>query len=108
MSYIFAAINTVKNIVYEKEKGLKVAMMVMGLDSWIHWASWFTRSVIFLVIADILIVICYIVPVPLQSGGSSSVIGKSSETLVFFFLFSYSIASISFMFFISTLFDKGN
>ena len=27
MSYIFAAINTVKNIVYEKEKGLKV---------WIH------------------------------------------------------------------------
>jgi ATP-binding cassette subfamily A (ABC1) protein 3 len=24
MSYIFAAINTVKNIVYEKEKGLKV------------------------------------------------------------------------------------
>jgi ATP-binding cassette subfamily A (ABC1) protein 3 len=26
MSYIFAAINTVKNIVYEKEKGLKVCI----------------------------------------------------------------------------------
>ncbi|CAF4218580.1 unnamed protein product [Rotaria sordida] len=44
MSYIFAAINAVKNIVYEKEKGLKIAMTIMGLNGWIHWLSWFTRS----------------------------------------------------------------
>ncbi|CAF3876784.1 unnamed protein product [Rotaria sp. Silwood2] len=108
MSYIFAAINTVKNIVYEKEKGLKIAMTIMGLNSWIHWLSWFTRSLVFLTIADILIAVCYIVKVPLTSGGSSSVIGESDITLVFFFLFTYSITSICFMFFISTLFDKAN
>jgi ATP-binding cassette subfamily A (ABC1) protein 3 len=79
----------------------------MGLSGWIHWVSWFTRSLIFVTIADILISVCYIVKVPLKSGGSSSVIGESDITLVFFFLFTYSIASISFMFFISTLFDKG-
>ena len=83
-------------------------MTIMGLNSWIHWASWFTRSIIFLTIADLLISICYIVKVPLKYGGKSSVIGESDITLVFFFLFSYSIASISFMFLISTLFDKGN
>ena len=82
-------------------------MTIMGLNSWIHWASWFTRSIIFLTIADVLISVCYIVKVPLQNGGSSSVIGESDITLVFFFLFSYSIASICFMFLISTLFDKG-
>ncbi|CAF2062271.1 unnamed protein product [Rotaria magnacalcarata] len=108
MSYIFAAINTVKNIVYEKENGLKIAMTIMGLNSWIHWLSWFTRSLAFLTIADILIAVCYIVKVPLKSGGSSSVIGESDITLVFFFLFSYSITSICFMFLISTLFDKAN
>jgi ATP-binding cassette subfamily A (ABC1) protein 3 len=107
MSYIFAAINTVKNIVYEKERGLKVAMTIMGLSGWIHWLSWFTRSIVFLTIADILIAICYIVKVPLKSGGTSSVIGESDITLVFFFLFTYSITSICFMFLISTLFDKG-
>ncbi|CAF0820413.1 unnamed protein product, partial [Didymodactylos carnosus] len=93
MSYIFSAINTVKNIVYEKEKGLKLA--------------WFTRSIVFLTIADILISVCYIVQVPLSSGGKSSVIGQTSATLLFFFLFTYSITSICFMFLISTLFDKG-
>ncbi|CAF1219331.1 unnamed protein product [Rotaria sordida] len=108
MSYIFAAINAVKNIVYEKEKGLKIAMTIMGLNGWIHWLSWFTRSLVFLTIADILIAVCYIVKIPLKSGGSSSIIGESDITLVFFFLFSYSITSICFMFLISTLFDKAN
>lgn len=80
----------------------------MGLSNWIHWASWFTRSLLFLIIADVLITICYIVKVPLRDGGgSSSVIGESNVTLVFFFLFTYSIASICFMFLISTCFDKG-
>jgi small-conductance mechanosensitive channel len=82
-------------------------MTIMGLNSWIHWASWFTRSIIFLLIADVLISVCYIVKVPLQDGGKSSVIGESDVTLVFVFLFSYSIASICFMFLISTIFDKG-
>jgi ATP-binding cassette subfamily A (ABC1) protein 3 len=90
-------------------------MTIMGLSSWIHWVSWFTRTLIFLIIADVLISICYIIKVPLQNDGtnssstaSSSVIGESDITLVFFFLFSYSITSICFMFLISTLFDKGN
>ncbi|CAF3441243.1 unnamed protein product [Rotaria sp. Silwood1] len=108
MSYIFAAINTVKNIVYEKENGLKIAMTIMGLSGWIHWLSWFTRSLVFLTIADILIAVCYIVKVPLTTGDPSSVIGESDITLVFFFLFTYSITSICFMFLISTLFDKAN
>jgi len=82
-------------------------MTIMGLDSWIHWTAWFTRSIIFLFIADILIAACYIIKVPLKGGGSGSVIGESDITLVFFFLFSYSVASIAMMFLISTLFDKG-
>ncbi len=82
-------------------------MTIMGLSGWIHWVSWFTRSLVFLTIADILISVCYIVKVPLKSGGSSSVIGESDITLVFFFLFTYSITSICFMFLISTFFDKG-
>jgi ATP-binding cassette subfamily A (ABC1) protein 3 len=82
-------------------------MTVMGLSGWIHWLSWFTRSFIFLTIADALIAVCYIVKIPLKSGGSSSVIGESDISLVFFFLLTYSITSICFMFFISTLFDKG-
>ena len=82
-------------------------MSIMGLSSWIHWASWFIRSLIFLTIADILIALCYIIKIPLDGGGKSSVIGESDVTLVFFFLFSYSITSICFMFLISTLFDKG-
>lgn len=82
-------------------------MSIMGLSGWIHWLSWFTRTLIFLLIADILLAVCYIIKIPLREGSPSSVIGESNIGLVFFFLFTYSIASICFMFLLSTLFDKG-
>ncbi|KAJ6638915.1 Phospholipid-transporting ATPase ABCA3, partial [Pseudolycoriella hygida] len=46
----FSAMNTVRYISIEKEKQLKEVMKIMGLPNWLHWTSWFTRTMIFMLI----------------------------------------------------------
>lgn len=71
LSFTYPVINITKCIVYEKEKRLKVLMILifysitviswycnisnlqeymkmMGLDNWMHWLAWFTKCFIFL------------------------------------------------------------
>lgn len=78
LSFIYPALNIVKNIVHEKEKRLKVksvvpflasfrdlnpdiglqeSMKMMGLPNWLHWSAWFIKSLAFILITIVLIVI---------------------------------------------------
>lgn len=40
LSFIYTVIITAKSIVHEKETGIKEAMKLMGMKSWIYWLSW--------------------------------------------------------------------
>lgn len=55
LNYTF--MNTVRFISIEKEKQLKEAMKIMGLASWMHYLSWFIRTIFMLSISMILITI---------------------------------------------------
>lgn len=61
-SFFLPVMNTVYCIVVEKERQLKDVMRIMGLSNWLHWLSWFMRS-----ISIMMIIVTFIV-------GSSSVI----------------------------------
>ena len=41
LSFIFTVIITAKSIVHEKETGVKEAMKLMGMKTWIYWLSWY-------------------------------------------------------------------
>lgn len=51
LSFIYPTINTVRFIAIEKERQLKEAMKIMGLPSWLHWTSWFVRTMTFMVVS---------------------------------------------------------
>lgn len=57
MSLNYTFMNTVRFISIEKEKQLKEAMKIMGLNSWMHYLSWFIRTLIMLFISMTLITI---------------------------------------------------
>lgn len=57
MSLNYTFMNTVRFISIEKEKQLKEAMKIMGLASWMHYLSWFVRTIIMLFISMTLITI---------------------------------------------------
>lgn len=57
MSLNYTFMNTVRFISIEKEKQLKEAMKIMGLASWMHYLSWFIRTIIMLSISMLLIIV---------------------------------------------------
>lgn len=44
----YTFMNTIRFVSTEKEKQLKESMNIMGLPMWIHWLSWFVRTIIML------------------------------------------------------------
>ncbi|XP_047145843.1 phospholipid-transporting ATPase ABCA3 isoform X2 [Hydra vulgaris] len=103
LSLVYTALSNVKNIVHEKEHKLKESMKMMGLRNWIHWLAWFTKCFVFLLIPMILISIVMCVDF-----GGGKMLTKSNGVIIFIFLMMYSISSIMFCFFVSTLFSKAN
>lgn len=58
LSLNFTFVNMIRFITIEKEKQLKEAMKVMGLANWMHYFSWFIRSLAMLLIPMLLITMC--------------------------------------------------
>lgn len=54
--------NIVRCVAIEKEKQLKEAMKIMGLASWMHYLSWFIRTILMFLITTLLTTILLTVP----------------------------------------------
>uniref|UniRef100_A0AAF5RWN1 ABC transporter domain-containing protein n=2 Tax=Wuchereria bancrofti TaxID=6293 RepID=A0AAF5RWN1_WUCBA len=99
LSWMVPTALLVKNIVYEKEMGLKEMMRIMGLSDSIHWISWSLHSFILTFISLLFISIL------LKYGGLLPV----TDFLVLIIYFSFfSVACIAQCIFISTLFSRTN
>lgn len=57
LSFILPAISTVRYITIEKENRLKDVMKIMGLPNWLHWTSWFIKTMIYMTIIVTLMVV---------------------------------------------------
>lgn len=106
LSFVYPCINTVKFIAAEKEKQLKEAMKIMGLSNWLHWTGWFLRSMTYMTISISLIVM--LLKVPWYSGSDVSVFTNTDWSILWFFLFVYSIATVMFCFMLSVFFRTAN
>lgn len=77
-------------------------MKMMGLSNWLHWAAWFVKYLVFIMVT--IAIITLFVCIHTDHG---AVIGKSDPSVVFVFLLLYSISTISFCFAVSVFFSRG-
>jgi ATP-binding cassette subfamily A (ABC1) protein 3 len=109
MSFIFIVILTAKEIVHEKETGIKEAMKLMGMSSWVYWLSWYIKMQMLLIPSIIITVISFTVQLPSATGtGTAAIINKTSPVVIAIFLFLYSSSLTTFTLMCSTLFKKSN
>ncbi|XP_053679934.1 phospholipid-transporting ATPase ABCA3-like [Anopheles nili] len=106
IAFFYTAINTVKYITVEKEKQLKEAMKIMGLPSWLHWSAWFVKCLLLLIVSISLIVV--LLCVNLTTNTELAIFEYAQWTIVWFYLFVFSITTICFCFMVSTFFSKAN
>ena len=99
LAWLFSVGMIVKGIVYEKETRLKEVMKIMGLGNSILWLSWFLSTFIMLFTASILLSLI------LKLG---TVLANSNFFLTCFMFVSFTFPTITFCFFVSTLFSKAN
>eukprot|EP00045_Choanoeca_perplexa_P016896 m.234753 g.234753 ORF g.234753 m.234753 type:complete len:1739 (-) comp17391_c0_seq2:66-5282(-) len=97
LALLFTSVTIVRNVVHEKERRLKESMRMMGLRNWAHWTAWFIQAFSFLLLSMTLCAILMKV---------GNVLENSDVTLVWFFLFSFAMATVALCFFISSLFTK--
>ncbi|XP_027756879.1 ATP-binding cassette sub-family A member 7 [Empidonax traillii] len=99
LAWIYSVAMIIKGVVHEKETRLKETMKTMGLSSGILWLSWFLSSFIpFLLSCALLVLI-------LKLG---NILPYSDPAVIFLFLGTFSVATISQCFLISTFFLRAN
>ncbi|XP_026317826.1 ATP-binding cassette sub-family A member 3-like [Hyposmocoma kahamanoa] len=110
LSFSYTAVNIVRAITVEKELGLKEAMTIMGLPTWLHWTAWFCKQFIYLFIVVVLIV--FIIKLPWFSAQDGfrdyAVFSTTPWHILFMFLILYVICIIFFCFLMSCLFSRAN
>uniref|UniRef100_T1IS52 Uncharacterized protein n=1 Tax=Strigamia maritima TaxID=126957 RepID=T1IS52_STRMM len=104
LSYLFSSINIIKNLVQEKENKIKESLKMMGLSGFLHWAAWYTKSLL-----------CLLVPVSIMTflltmtfSEKIVIIAYSDPIIVFCFLLLYICTTIMFCFAISVFFSRAS
>ncbi|XP_053684912.1 phospholipid-transporting ATPase ABCA3-like [Sabethes cyaneus] len=106
LAFIYPCISIVKSVLFEKEKQIKEAMKIMGLNNWILWSSWFVKCLFFITISVSIVVL--FLKVPWYTTPNVSVLTHSDWGVIWLFFFIYGISIITFSFMLSTFFSKAN
>jgi hypothetical protein len=96
MAYLYPTSRLIKSMVEEKETRMKETLFILGVRPWAHWWSWLISSLL----------VFFIISVLLTQALSVNVLGKSSKTYLFVFIWLFSTASIGFCFTIASLFSR--
>ncbi|KAM7379618.1 hypothetical protein PAMP_005160 [Pampus punctatissimus] len=99
LAWIYSVSMTVKSIVLEKELRLKETLKAMGVDNGVIWYTWFIDSLIMMTASTALLTF-------IVMGGK--VLNYSNPILVFFFLLTFTVATIMQCFLMSVFFNKAN
>ena len=76
---------------------------MMGLSTTIYWVSWFVKCLLYMIPVVVVFTILLCIPV----GEKGKVINYTQPVLIGLFLLFYVIATITFVFMVSTFFRKG-
>ncbi|XP_054609148.1 retinal-specific phospholipid-transporting ATPase ABCA4-like isoform X2 [Dunckerocampus dactyliophorus] len=99
LAWIYSVSMTVKSIVLEKELRLKETLKAMGVANGVLWWTWFIDSFVVMAASTALLTSIIV-------GGK--VLNYSDPLLVFFFLLTFTVATIMQCFLMSVFFNKAN
>ncbi|KAM6396101.1 phospholipid-transporting ATPase ABCA7 [Rhynochetos jubatus] len=132
LAWIYSVAMIIKGVVHEKETRLKETMKTMGLSSGILWLSWFLSSFIPFLLSSALLVLILkagcrgtawvtrrVSRLGASTGGApqaptclnpqlGNILPYSDPAVIFLFLGTFSVATISQCFLISTFFPRAN
>ncbi|NWR07545.1 ABCA1 protein, partial [Paradoxornis webbianus] len=114
LAWIYSVAMIIKRVVHEKETRLKETMKTMGLSNGILWLSWFLSSFIpFLLSCALLVLILKAAWGTTQAPTClhpqlGNILPYSDPAVIFLFLGTFSVATISQCFLISTFFPRAN
>jgi ATP-binding cassette subfamily A (ABC1) protein 3 len=95
LAYIYSAGVFTKELVLEKETRIRESMLMMGLQQWVLWTTWFLKQCLLLFISAVLLVIL------LKFG----LFTESDFFLLLIFFMLFLISGISFCFLLSVWFN---
>jgi len=78
-------------------------MKLMGMKGWLHWAAWYFKFSVFMIISVVIMTVFFHVKV----GGDRGIITYGDPTVTLVLLLLFSISVMTFCFAISTFFSKG-
>ncbi|XP_064471064.1 phospholipid-transporting ATPase ABCA3-like isoform X2 [Ornithodoros turicata] len=104
LSFLYPSLNAVRHVTAEKESGMKGYLVTMGIRPLLNYVAWYITMLVVMIITSVLLVI--IATTSFTNKGS--VLRQSDPVLVFLLLFTFSMSTLSFAFFISSLFNKAN
>ncbi|CAN0348380.1 unnamed protein product [Pylaiella littoralis] len=95
IAVMFPVANTISHLVKEKELRIKEGLKMMGLTGLAHTASWVLHFTCLFFFVSLLMILA-----------SGSLFENSDDGLIFIFIFSFFMATMSFCFFISAFFSR--
>ncbi|KAK3103896.1 hypothetical protein FSP39_022745 [Pinctada imbricata] len=104
LAFMITALQTTKSITYEKERRLKEAMKLMGMNTFVYWLIIFLKAFIFSLIA----IFFFVILLKVDTGTNGRVLSQSNAGILLLFLILYSISLISYCIMMSTFFSKAN
>nr|XP_055058409.1 retinal-specific phospholipid-transporting ATPase ABCA4 isoform X1 [Misgurnus anguillicaudatus]XP_055058410.1 retinal-specific phospholipid-transporting ATPase ABCA4 isoform X1 [Misgurnus anguillicaudatus]XP_055058411.1 retinal-specific phospholipid-transporting ATPase ABCA4 isoform X1 [Misgurnus anguillicaudatus]XP_055058412.1 retinal-specific phospholipid-transporting ATPase ABCA4 isoform X1 [Misgurnus anguillicaudatus] len=99
LAWIYSVSMVVKSIVLEKETRLKDTLKAMGVSNGVIWYTWFIDS--FLMMASSTVLLTGIIM-------AGKVLNYSNPIILFFFLLTFTVATIMQCFLMSVFFNKAN
>ncbi|XP_060722830.1 retinal-specific phospholipid-transporting ATPase ABCA4 isoform X1 [Tachysurus vachellii] len=99
LAWVYSVSMMVKNIVLEKELRLKETLKVMGVTNGVIWCTWFIDSFLMMTFSTTLLTFIIMI---------GKVLNYSNPMILFFFLLSFTMATIMQCFLMSVFFNKAN
>ncbi|CAG7731028.1 unnamed protein product [Allacma fusca] len=103
LSFILIVPTVVREIVSERQSGIKELMRIMGLPNWMHLLGWLIDSIIFLSITVTLVTFLLYFKF---SSNSSAVITHGDASLGWVVIFIYCMTSVAMCIFIASFFEQ--
>ena len=78
-------------------------MKLMGMKGWLHWAAWYFKFSLFMIISVVIMALFFHIKVD----GDRAIITYGDPTVTLVFLLLYAISVMTFCFAITTFFSTG-
>ncbi|XP_063859615.1 phospholipid-transporting ATPase ABCA3-like isoform X2 [Scylla paramamosain] len=106
LAFVLLSPSLIKNVVHEKETGVRELMRLMGMNRWLMWLGWFLHALLVVLLVSSIVTIMLTVSLHQSKGSVPPIINYTDPSFVWVMNTLYGICSISFCLAISTFFSR--